>query len=65
MDGMLREQAVDEAKLQAFAGKVVGDIAAYLALFNAQDDAADLNDDGLLNFFDLSTYLNLFNAGCP
>jgi hypothetical protein len=41
------------------------DLAAYLALFNAQDDAADLNDDGALNFFDVSTYLNLFNAGCP
>lgn len=41
------------------------DIAAYLALFNAQDPAADLNEDGLLNFFDLSTYLGLYNAGCP
>lgn len=26
---------------------------------------ADLNSDGLLNFFDIATYLNLFTAGCP
>lgn len=33
----------------------------------AQDTgcAADLNDDGLLNFFDLAIYLELFNSGDP
>ena len=41
------------------------DVAAYLALYTAQDPAADLNDDGLINFFDMSAYITLFNAGCP
>ncbi|MCC5823477.1 MAG: DUF4394 domain-containing protein [Phycisphaerales bacterium] len=41
------------------------DLAAYLALFNAQDPAADLNQDGQFNFFDIGIYLDLFNAGCP
>lgn len=26
---------------------------------------ADLNDDGLLNFFDVSEFLSLFSVGCP
>lgn len=26
---------------------------------------ADLNGDGLLNFFDITRYIQLFNAGCP
>ncbi len=42
------------------------DLAAYLALFNAQDPGADLAEPhGVLNFFDLAAYLNAFNAGCP
>ena len=39
------------------------DVAAYLALYNAGDPAADYTLDGNLNFFDLSAYLALFNAG--
>lgn len=39
------------------------DVAAYLALYNAGDLAADYTGDGDLNFFDLSAYLTLFNAG--
>lgn len=39
------------------------DVAAYLALYNAGDPAADYTLDGNLNFFDLSAYLTLFNAG--
>jgi len=27
--------------------------------------AADLNNDGLLNFFDVSLYIQLYQAGCP
>lgn len=27
--------------------------------------AADLNDDGVLNFFDVSEFLGVFGAGCP
>ena len=42
------------------------DLAAFLALYNAGDDAADLaTPSGVLNFFDLSAYLDLYNAGCP
>jgi hypothetical protein len=42
------------------------DLSAYLALFNAQDPAADLAAPfGVFNFFDLSAYLDLYNAGCP
>lgn len=42
------------------------DLAAYLALFNAGDAAADLAAPfGVLNFFDLAQYLASYNAGCP
>lgn len=41
------------------------DVTAFLALFNAQDPAADFNGDGILNFFDVTTYLAIFNQGCP
>jgi hypothetical protein len=42
------------------------DVAAYLALYNASDPAADLAPPfGSLNFFDISAYLALYNAGCP
>ena len=42
-----------------------------LGAFEFQPDAganaclADLNDDGVLNFFDVSTFLAAFSAGCP
>jgi choice-of-anchor B domain-containing protein len=42
------------------------DLAAYLALFNANDPGADLASPfGTLNFFDISAYLSGYNAGCP
>ena len=42
------------------------DVAAYIALFNAGDPAADLAaPSGTLNFFDLAAYIALFNQGCP
>ncbi len=42
------------------------DVFAYLALFNAQDPAADLAEPiGTLNLQDVFGYLALFNAGCP
>jgi hypothetical protein len=42
------------------------DVAAYIALYNAQDPAADLAAPfGTLNFFDLAAYITLYNAGCP
>ena len=41
------------------------DVSAFLAAFNAQDDAGDFNNDGSWNFFDVSEYLSAFNAGCP
>lgn len=41
------------------------DNSAFLAAFNAEDPSADLNDDGLFNFFDITLFLNAFGAGCP
>ncbi|MBL4590396.1 MAG: hypothetical protein JKY96_00400, partial [Phycisphaerales bacterium] len=42
------------------------DVFAYIALFNAQDPAADLAAPlGILNLQDVFAYLALFNAGCP
>ena len=29
------------------------------------DPSADFNGDGSFNFFDVSAFLNAFNAGCP
>ncbi len=39
------------------------DIAAYIALFNAGDPAADFDGNGSLNFFDISAFIDLFNQG--
>jgi FG-GAP repeat protein len=41
------------------------DVQAFLALFAAQDPAADLNFDTLYDFFDVQAYLAAFSAGCP
>ncbi len=41
------------------------DVSAYLAAFNAQDDAADLDNNGDLNFFDVSFFFAAYNQGCP
>ena len=41
------------------------DVSAFLAAYNAQDQVADLNNDGDFNFFDVSQFLTTFNAGCP
>lgn len=42
------------------------DMGAYEYQPDGQPDClADLNGDGVLDFFDVSQYLNLFSAGCP
>jgi len=42
------------------------DVAQFIALYNAQDPAADLAAPiGSWNFFDIAEYIALFNAGCP
>ena len=41
------------------------DILAFLADFSEQDPAADINGDGLWDFFDVQDYLAAFSAGCP
>ena len=41
------------------------DVSAYLSAFNAQDDAADLDNNGEWNFFDVSFFLATYNQGCP
>lgn len=32
---------------------------------NGSDCAADINQDGALDFFDISSFLNIFSSGCP
>lgn len=42
------------------------DMAAFVALYNARDPAADLAGPfGTWNFFDLAAYVNIYTAGCP
>ena len=42
------------------------DLAAYIALYTAQDPGADLAAPfGTFNFFDLAAYIGSYNAGCP
>ena len=41
------------------------DVSTYITLYNAQDPAADLNQDGSISFFDVSLFIKAFNAGCP
>lgn len=41
------------------------DINAFNVAFTNMDILADWNEDGLINFFDISDYLADFNAGCP
>lgn len=41
------------------------DILAYIELYNAQDPAADLDDNGSFSIFDILEYIELYNAGCP
>ncbi len=33
--------------------------------FNANDSIADFTGDGVFDFFDVSAFLNAYNAGCP
>ncbi len=41
------------------------DVIGYLDDFAAQEPAADLTEDGLFSFFDVSLFLAAFSAGCP
>lgn len=41
------------------------DVYSFLDLMVTQDLYADFNNDGALNFFDVSAFLTAFNAGCP
>ncbi|MEX0876382.1 MAG: hypothetical protein WD114_02890 [Phycisphaerales bacterium] len=51
-------------------GVSVWELCIDLGAFEFQPQAAaectaDLNDDGMLNFFDISAFLSAFSAGCP
>jgi len=37
----------------------------YFSLFLKEDPSADFNSDGDLDFFDISTFLAAYSAGCP
>ncbi len=68
MDSLLISLSGCEADLAAPFNGVLNlqDVFAYLAMFNAQDPAADLAAPfGTLNLQDVFAYLSLFNAGCP
>lgn len=54
-----------EAVALAIGGTYLGDGTDCATAECPQPCLADLNGDGLLNFFDVSTYLALFNSGCP
>ena len=41
------------------------DVLAYLSLLAASNPQADLNGDGVIDFFDILVFLNYFNGGCP
>ncbi len=46
--------------------EVCVDLGAYeYQPTNGPDCQADLNDDGVLDFFDISSFLTLFSSGCP
>lgn len=46
--------------------EVCVDLGAYeFQPTNASDCAADINQDGALDFFDISSFLNIFSSGCP
>lgn len=50
---------VDDETLNFF------DVSAFLALYNSNDLAADIDGSGALNFFDVSGFLALYGSGCP
>tara|TARA_R110002073_G_scaffold118918_5_gene259244 strand:- start:171012 stop:172259 length:1248 start_codon:yes stop_codon:yes gene_type:complete len=41
------------------------DVSAFINLFSAQSTDVDFNNDGSWNFFDVSIFLQAYNAGCP
>lgn len=42
-----------------------GDIVEFQDSFVARRPLADINNDGLINFFDVSAFIVSFNGGCP
>jgi hypothetical protein len=57
--------AICPADVDGNCGLNFFDVRAFLALFTAQDPAADFNGDGLFNFVDVSDFVDAFVAGCP
>lgn len=41
------------------------DLSAFLTALSSNDPAADLTNDNMWDFFDLSMYLQVFSEGCP
>jgi hypothetical protein len=54
-----------EAQALAVGGVYQGDGTACETAVCAEACIADLNNDGVLDVFDVFDYLSLFNAGCP
>jgi hypothetical protein len=58
--------ASDTDVYDAVVTNVTGPLASAPALLSVRDTCpADLNNDGVLNFFDVTGYIQSFNAGCP
>jgi len=54
-----------EAVAVAIGGTYLGDGTDCSTAVCEQPCVADLNNDGLLNFFDVSVFLSAYGAGCP
>jgi hypothetical protein len=59
--------ATDSDHYDVVVSNLIGAKTSQPALLavRSSDCPFDLNNDGVLNFFDVSAYINGFNAGCP
>ena len=59
-------QACNDADLApAFGTLDLDDIAVWVTIFQAQDPAADLNNDGIIDLGDITVFVTAFEGGCP
>ncbi len=65
-EDVFKVQAVCVADLaEPFGALNFLDVSAFLTLYGNEDPAADINGDGVFNYFDISKYLEFFQLGCP
>jgi len=56
-------QPEDAGEYSVEVSNICGEVVSAPAMLTVNDCVADLNGDGLLDFFDVQTFLNLFSAG--